>query len=235
MKRIQSEQEADKRKLETREKELSKRKDELLKEKEGIELKKDKLDFQIQLEATKKYQNEEKKLQTKYKKLHVKHESFYWCSLFYASLMTVIQVIHTPVLVKDTKRFFVGVFYVIRSLFRAAVVIATKVSGLGDKIPQIVIATITHYLIFGIVIAVILFGPIVVATIVLIIGVKCYYFDMWDRLSVCFEITCCITLIYVTPLLDKVAWINVFAVWLIVHICYIVDRKIIRMKRSRDE
>ncbi len=106
---------------------------------------------------------------------------------------------------------------------------------LGDKIPQIVIATITHYLIFGIVIAVILFGPIVVATIVLIIGVKCYYFDMWDRLSVCFEITCCITLIYVTPLLDKVAWINVLAVWLIVHICYIVARKIIRMKRSRDE
>lgn len=225
MKCIQSEQEVDKRKLETREKELSKCNDELSKEKESIDLKKDTLDFQIELEAAKKYQSEEKKLQTKYKKLHIKHELFYWCALFYASLMTIIQVIHTPVLLNDTKQFFVGAVGVIRSLFRVAVVFATKTSGVGDKIPQVVIATIIHYLIFGIVFVVVLFGPIAVATIVLIIGAKCYYSDMWDRLSVCFEITCFITLIYATPLLDKIAWINVFVIWLIVHVCYIIVRE----------
>jgi hypothetical protein len=95
-----------------------------------------------------KYEAERANLQAEYKAMTVSHEGFLLGCLLYGVLVTLFTAIRSKAFVSDFKAFFVAIgnFLILcgQTLYEGA----GTVAGLADKIPQPIVATILHWLLF---------------------------------------------------------------------------------------
>ena len=94
------------------------------------------------------YEAKQRSLDSEYKALTVSHEGFLFGCLLYGILVTVFTAIRSKAFTGDFKTFFITVGNFFMWCGKSLYWLGIQASKLGDMIPQPIVATIVHWLLF---------------------------------------------------------------------------------------
>ena len=132
---------------------------------------KNSLQAQIKAEAELITQNKRKRLENEYKAITVGHEGIMMGSLLYGVLCTIFTAWNSETFVSDFKTFFISIWGFLCLCVEKLLEMAKWASQLGDMIPQPIVATIVHWLLFIIA----CFGVAIVLVILAFTGIYAWF------------------------------------------------------------
>lgn len=94
------------------------------------------------------YEAKKRSLDSEYKTLTVGYEGFLLGCLLYGVLVTLFTAVRSEAFISDFKTFFITIWHFIVNAFQLLLKGGQWASQLGDKIPQPVVATIVHWLLW---------------------------------------------------------------------------------------
>lgn len=118
-----------------------------------------------------KYEAKQRSLDSEYKALTVSHEGFLFGCLLYGILVTVFTAIRSKAFTDDFKTFFITVGNFFMWCGKSLYWLGIQASKLGDMIPQPIMATIVHWLLFIIA----CFGVAIVLVILAFTGIYAWF------------------------------------------------------------
>ena len=117
------------------------------------------------------YEAKQRSLDRKYKALTVSHEVFLFGCLLYGIFVTVFTAIRSKAFTGDFKTFFITVGNFFTWCGKSLYWLGIQASKLGDMIPQPIVATIVHWLLFIIA----CFGVAIVLVILAFTGIYAWF------------------------------------------------------------
>jgi len=117
------------------------------------------------------YEAKQRSLDSEYKALTVSHEGFLFGCLLYGILVTVFTAIRSKAFTGDFKTFFITVGNFFMWCGKSLYWLGIQASKLGDMIPQPILATIVHWLLFIIA----CFGVAIVLVILAFTGIYAWF------------------------------------------------------------
>lgn len=117
------------------------------------------------------YEAKQRSLDSEYKALTVSHEGFLFGCLLYGILVTVFTAIRSKAFTGDFKTFFITVGNFFMWCGKSLYWLGIQASKLGDMIPQPIVATIVHWLLFIIA----CFGVAIVLVILAFTGIYAWF------------------------------------------------------------
>ena len=180
------------------------------------------------------YEAKQRSLDRKFKAQTASYDSFLLGLLLYGVLTTVFTAVRSEAFVSDFKTFFEVVWGFLLTCFGWLENGANFVAQIGDKIPQEIVATIVHWLLWFIV----LFGIGIGAVVLLLIGivklVKWYAEEYADNTSLGFALVSLALSIFFAEEIRALIPINLLLLLILVHIVYVLIRWYVKgCKRSR--
>ena len=180
------------------------------------------------------YEAKQRSLDSEYKALTVSHKGFLFGCLLYGVLTTVFTAIRSEQFVSDFKAFFIAIWQFLVDAFQLLLKGGQWASQLGDKIPQPVVATIVHYLLFIVFVGGIGIG---VAVLIFLGARKLFEFytdDYADTISLAVFLVSLAIAVYFAELIRTFSQVNLILSIILVHILYVLGRMYVRAcKRSR--
>ena len=238
--KLNAEQEAEatvssvKREYEAKGRELDRRIGEAAKQSASLKSERQSISEDIEQRATAKYLDQKKELDRKFKAQTASYDSFLLGLLLYGVLTTVFTAVRSEAFVSDFKTFFKVVWGFLLTCFGWLENGANFMAQIGDKIPQEIVATIVHWLLWFIV----LFGVGIGAVVLLLIGiaklVKWYAEEYADNTSLGFALVSLALSIFFAEEIRAFLPINLLLLLILVHIVYVLIRWYVKgCKRSR--
>ena len=180
------------------------------------------------------YEAKQRSLDRKFKAKTASYDSCMLGLLLYGVLTTVFTAVRSEAFVSDFKTFFEVVWGFLLTCFGWLENGANFVAQIGDKIPQEIVATIVHWLLWFIV----LFGIGIGAVVLLLIGiaklVKWYAEEYADNTSLGFALVSLALSIFFAEEIRAFLPINLLLLLILVHIVYVLIRWYVKgCKRSR--
>lgn len=180
------------------------------------------------------YEAKQRSLDRKFKAKTASYDSCMLGLLLYGVLTTVFTAVRSEAFVSDFKTFFKVVWGFLLTCFGWLENGANFVAQIGDKIPQEIVATIVHWLLWFIV----LFGIGIGAVVLLLIGivklVKWYAEEYADNTSLGFALVSLALSIFFAEEIRAFLPINLLLLLILVHIVYVLIRWYVKgCKRSR--
>lgn len=180
------------------------------------------------------YEAKQRSLDRKFKAKTASYDSCMLGLLLYGVLTTVFTAVRSEAFVSDFKTFFEVVWGFLLTCFGWLENGANFVAQIGDKIPQEIVATIVHWLLWFIV----LFGIGIGAVVLLLIGivklVKWYAEEYADNTSLGFAMVSLALSIFFAEEIRAFLPINLLLLLILVHIVYVLIRWYVKgCKRSR--
>ena len=228
--KLNAEQEAEatvssvKREYEAKGRELDRRIGEAAKQSASLKSERQSISEDIEQRATAKYLDQKKELDRKFKAQTASYDSFLLGLLLYGVLTTVFTAVRSEAFVSDFKTFFEVVWGFLLTCFGWLENGANFVAQIGDKIPQEIVATIVHWLLWFIV----LFGIGIGAVVLLLIGivklVKWYAEEYADNTSLGFALVSLALSIFFAEEIRAFLPINLLLLLILVHIVYVLIR-----------
>ena len=173
-----------------------------------------------------------KSLEATYQAKTTSHYGYVTGVSLYAVLVTLFTAIRSEAFVSDFKSFFGTIWGFIVSCADLLVKGADFVSQLGDKIPQPIVATIVHWLLWLVVVG----GVGIGATVLLFIGlaklVSFYAEDYADNLSLGVALVSLSASIFFAEEIRAVVPINLLLLLIITHVLYVGVRWYIKGYRE---
>lgn len=173
-----------------------------------------------------------KSLEATYQAKTSSHYAYVTGVSLYAVLVTVLTAIRSETFVSDFKTFFEVVWGFILTCFGWLENGANYVAQLGDKIPQEIVATIVHWLLWGIV----FFGVEIGALVLLLIGikklVKWYAEDYADNTSLEVALISLALSIFFAEEISAFLNVNLLLLNILVHIIYVFIRWYVKGSRQ---
>lgn len=173
-----------------------------------------------------------KSLEATYQAKTTSHYGYVTGVSLYAVLVTLFTAIRSEAFVSDFKSFFGTIWGFIVSCADLLVKGANFVSQLGDKIPQPIVATIVHWLLWLVVVG----GVGIGATVLLFIGlaklVSFYAEDYADNLSLGVALVSLSASIFFAEEIRAVVPINLLLLLIITHVLYVGVRWYIKGYRE---
>lgn len=179
------------------------------------------------------YEAKQRSLDRKFKAKTASYDSCMLGLLLYGVLITVFTAVRSEAFVSDFKTFF-KVVWGFLTCFGWLENGANFMAQIGDKIPQEIVATIVHWLLWFIV----LFGVGIGAVVLLLIGiaklVKWYAEEYADNTSLGFALVSLALSIFFAEEIRTFLPINLLLLLILVHIVYVLIRWYVKgCKRSR--
>lgn len=238
--KLNAEQEAEatvssvKREYEAKGRELDRRIGEAAKQSASLKSERQSISEDIEQRATAKYLDQKKELDRKFKAQTASYDSCMLGLLLYGVLITVFTAVRSEAFVSDFKTFFKVVWGFLLTCFGWLENGANFMAQIGDKIPQEIVATIVHWLLWFIV----LFGVGIGAVVLLLIGiaklVKWYAEEYADNTSLGFALVSLALSIFFAEEIRTFLPINLLLLLILVHIVYVLIRWYVKgCKRSR--
>ena len=238
--KLNAEQEAEatvssvKREYEAKGRELDRRIGEAAKQSASLKSERQSISEDIEQRATAKYLDQKKELDRKFKAQTASYDSFLLGLLLYGVLTTVFTAVRSEAFVSDFKTFFKVVWGFLLTCFGWLENGANFMAQIGDKIPQEIVATIVHWLLWFIV----LFGVGIGAVVLLLIGiaklVKWYAEEYADNTSLGFALVSLALSIFFAEEIRAFLPINLLLLLILVHIVYVLIRWYVKgRKRAR--
>ena len=228
--KLNAEQEAEatvssvKREYEAKGRELDRRIGEAAKQSASLKSERQSISEDIEQRATAKYLDQKKELDRKFKAQTASYDSFLLGLLLYGVLTTVFTAVRSEAFVSDFKTFFKVVWGFLLTCFGWLENGANFMAQIGDKIPQEIVATIVHWLLWFIV----LFGVGIGAVVLLLIGiaklVKWYAEEYADNTSLGFALVSLALSIFFAEEIRAFLPINLLLLLILVHIVYVLIR-----------
>ena len=223
-----------KREYEAKGRELDRRIGEAAKQSASLKSERQSISEDIEQRATAKYLDQKKELDRKFKAKTASYDSCMLGLLLYGVLTTVFTAVRSEAFVSDFKTFFEVVWGFLLTCFGWLENGANFVAQIGDKIPQEIVATIVHWLLWFIV----LFGIGIGAVVLLLIGivklVKWYAEEYADNTSLGFALVSLALSIFFAEEIRAFLPINLLLLLILVHIVYVLIRWYVKgCKRSR--
>lgn len=180
------------------------------------------------------YEAKQRSLDRKFKAKTASYDSCMLGLLLYGVLTTVFTAVRSEAFVSDFKTFFKVVWGFLLTCFGWLENGANFMAQIGDKIPQEIVATIVHWLLWFIV----LFGVGIGAVVLLLIGiaklVKWYAEEYADNTSLGFALVSLALSIFFAEEIRAFLPINLLLLLILVHIVYVLIRWYVKgCKRSR--
>lgn len=180
------------------------------------------------------YEAKQRSLDRKFKAKTASYDSCMLGLLLYGVLTTVFTAVRSEAFVSDFKTFFKVVWRFLLTCFGWLENGANFMAQIGDKIPQEIVATIVHWLLWFIV----LFGVGIGAVVLLLIGiaklVKWYAEEYADNTSLGFALVSLALSIFFAEEIRAFLPINLLLLLILVHIVYVLIRWYVKgCKRSR--
>lgn len=180
------------------------------------------------------YEAKQRSLDRKFKAKTASYDSCMLGLLLYGVLTTVFTAVRSEAFVSDFKTFFEVVWGFLLTCFGWLENGANFMAQIGDKIPQEIVATIVHWLLWFIV----LFGVGIGAVVLLLIGiaklVKWYAEEYADNTSLGFALVSLALSIFFAEEIRAFLPINLLLLLILVHIVYVLIRWYVKWcKRSR--
>ena len=180
------------------------------------------------------YEAKQRSLDRKFKAQTASYDSCMLGLLLYGVLTTVFTAVRSEAFVSDFKTFFKVVWGFLLTCFGWLENGANFMAQIGDKIPQEIVATIVHWLLWFIV----LFGIGIGAVVLLLIGivklVKWYAEEYADNTSLGFALVSLALSIFFAEEIRAFLPINLLLLLILVHIVYVLIRWYVKgCKRSR--
>lgn len=180
------------------------------------------------------YEAKQRSLDRKFKAKTASYDSCMLGLLLYGVLITVFTAVRSEAFVSDFKTFFKVVWGFLLTCFGWLENGANFMAQIGDKIPQEIVATIVHWLLWFIV----LFGVGIGAVVLLLIGiaklVKWYAEEYADNTSLGFALVSLALSIFFAEEIRAFLPINLLLLLILVHIVYVLIRWYVKgCKRSR--
>ena len=180
------------------------------------------------------YEAKQRSLDRKFKAKTASYDSCMLGLLLYGVLTTVFTAVRSEAFVSDFKTFFEVVWGFLLTCFGWLENGANFMAQIGDKIPQEIVATIVHWLLWFIV----LFGVGIGAVVLLLIGiaklVKWYAEEYADNTSLGFALVSLALSIFFAEEIRTFLPINLLLLLILVHIVYVLIRWYVKgCKRSR--
>ena len=180
------------------------------------------------------YEAKQRSLDRKVKAKTARYDSCRLGLLLYGVLTTVFTAVRSEAFVSDFKTFFKVVWGFLLTCFGWLENGANFMAQIGDKIPQEIVATIVHWLLWFIV----LFGVGIGAVVLLLIGiaklVKWYAEEYADNTSLGFALVSLALSIFFAEEIRAFLPINLLLLLILVHIVYVLIRWYVKgCKRSR--
>lgn len=170
------------------------------------------------------YEAKQRSLDRKFKAKTASYDSCMLGLLLYGVLTTVFTAVRSEAFVSDFKTFFEVVWGFLLTCFGWLENGANFVAQIGDKIPQEIVATIVHWLLWFIV----LFGIGIGAVVLLLIGiaklVKWYAEEYADNTSLGFALVSLALSIFFAEEIRAFLPINLLLLLILVHIVYVLIR-----------
>ena len=180
------------------------------------------------------YEAKQRSLDRKFKAKTASYDSCMLGLLLYGVLTTVFTAVRSEAFVSDFKTFFEVVWGFLLTCFGWLENGANFMAQIGDKIPQEIVATIVHWLLWFIV----LFGVGIGAVVLLLIGivklVKWYAEEYADNTSLGFALVSLALSIFFAEEIRAFLPINLLLLLILVHIVYVLIRWYVKgRKRAR--
>ena len=180
------------------------------------------------------YEAKQRSLDRKFKAKTASYDSCMLGLLLYGVLTTVFTAVRSEAFVSDFKTFFKVVWGFLLTCFGWLENGANFMAQIGDKIPQEIVATIVHWLLWFIV----LFGVGIGAVVLLLIGiaklVKWYAEEYADNTSLGFALVSLALSIFFAEEIRAFLPINLLLLLILVHIVYVLIRWYVKgRKRAR--
>ena len=170
------------------------------------------------------YEAKQRSLDRKFKAKTASYDSCMLGLLLYGVLTTVFTAVRSEAFVSDFKTFFKVVWGFLLTCFGWLENGANFMAQIGDKIPQEIVATIVHWLLWFIV----LFGVGIGAVVLLLIGiaklVKWYAEEYADNTSLGFALVILALSIFFAEEIRAFLPINLLLLLILVHIVYVLIR-----------
>lgn len=170
------------------------------------------------------YEAKQRSLDRKFKAKTASYDSCMLGLLLYGVLTTVFTAVRSEAFVSDFKTFFKVVWGFLLTCFGWLENGANFMAQIGDKIPQEIVATIVHWLLWFIV----LFGVGIGAVVLLLIGiaklVKWYAEEYTDNTSLGFALVSLALSIFFAEEIRAFLPINLLLLLILVHIVYVLIR-----------
>lgn len=170
------------------------------------------------------YEAKQRSLDRKFKAKTASYDSCMLGLLLYGVLTTVFTAVRSEAFVSDFKTFFKVVWGFLLTCFGWLENGANFMAQIGDKIPQEIVATIVHWLLWFIV----LFGVGIGAVVLLLIGiaklVKWYAEEYADNTSLGFALVSLALSIFFAEEIRAFLPINLLLLLILVHIVYVLIR-----------
>lgn len=170
------------------------------------------------------YEAKQRSLDRKFKAKTASYDSCMLGLLLYGVLTTVFTAVRSEAFVSDFKTFFEVVWGFLLTCFGWLENGANFMAQIGDKIPQEIVATIVHWLLWFIV----LFGVGIGAVVLLLIGiaklVKWYAEEYADNTSLGFALVSLALSIFFAEEIRAFLPINLLLLLILVHIVYVLIR-----------
>ena len=173
-----------------------------------------------------------KSLEATYQAKTTSHYGYVTGVSLYAVLVTLFTAIRSEAFVSDFKSFFGTIWGFLVSCFDLLVKGADYVSQLGDKIPQPIVATIVHWLLWLVVIGGVGIGASVLFFIGLAKVVSFYAEDYADNLSLGVALVSLAASIFFAEEIRAVVPINLLLLLIITHVLYVGVRWYIKGYRE---
>lgn len=168
------------------------------------------------------YEAKQRSLDRKFKAKTASYDSCMLGLLLYGVLTTVFTAVRSEAFVSDFKTFFKVVWGFLLTCFGWLENGANFMAQIGDKIPQEIVATIVHWLLWFIV----LFGVGIGAVVLLLIGiaklVKWYAEEYADNTSLGFALVSLALSIFFAEEIRAFLPINLLLLLILVHIVYVL-------------
>ena len=170
------------------------------------------------------YESREDILESKYRNMTAGYYTFVGSCLAYGALITLFMAVRSKAVMDDLYAALMGVWYVLSGIGQAVVYLAGKAALLGDLIPQVVVAVVVHWLLAIVVFILLVGGMLIAAGYGLTFAAIAYDKYFADRVSVAVALVTMAAEIFFADPIRAVLPVNLFLLFLIVHVLYMVIR-----------
>ncbi len=194
---------------------------------EELKAERAKLDEVIKQEAERMIRFARGGLIIKYKAKYAAHEGFYIAVLLYGILITLLKGIDSELIRRDVVTAGAWIRKLIGRLWQTTVDFADTVSALSINVPYDRLASVTHGIIYVLVVVIMIAVPIgIVGYGTYRLG-KFYYYELWDRVSLAVAMVSIVVIVNFAENIQGFLSVNVLLMVVGMQVVYVSLRKAI--------
>ena len=174
------------------------------------------------------YKKKMSELNAKYHTMVAGYRGVVYFTLFYSILTTIITAYKTNAFAKDVVTFIMAIKNGVIAIGKCILVAAAFVARLGDMIPQVVLATIVHWILVIGVCGAIIGG---IGWLLLILGrkyIKFFKEKQADEISIFVGFITLAIVVFASDLIKSILSINLIGLMIVVFVGYTVARGVIQ-------